>query len=96
VAKRLHYDGLIANSNNKMKTIRNIVKSVTNKNFGNISIQSAFINGVPTENQQVIADSFQSHFLSVADKIVSTLKNLNLNLNLNLFTFRKSKYRLTP
>jgi hypothetical protein len=73
--KRLHYDGLITNSNNKMKTTWNIVKSVTNKIFGNKSIQSAFINGVPTENQQVIADFFQSHFLSVADKIVCSFKN---------------------
>jgi hypothetical protein len=43
-----------------MKNTSNIVKLVTNKNFWNKSIQSAFINDVPTENQQAIADSFQS------------------------------------
>jgi Notch-like protein len=32
---------------------------------------SVCINGDLTENQQVIADSFQSHFLSIADKLVS-------------------------
>jgi hypothetical protein len=32
---------------------------------------SVCINGTLAENQQVIADSFQSHFLSIADKLVS-------------------------
>jgi hypothetical protein len=32
---------------------------------------SVCISGALTENHQVIADSFQSHFLSVADKLVS-------------------------
>jgi hypothetical protein len=39
------------------------------------SPQSLSINGVITENQQAIADSFQNHFLSTADKIISNINN---------------------
>jgi hypothetical protein len=39
------------------------------------SPQSVSINGVITENQQLIADSFQNHFLSTRDKIVSNINN---------------------
>jgi exonuclease III len=74
-AKRMHYDGLIANSNNKMKATWNIVKSVTNGNSGSNIIQSLLINGNTFDNKQVIADSFQNYFLSITDKIVSTYKN---------------------
>jgi poly(A) polymerase Pap1 len=45
VAKRLHYDGLISNSKNKMKTTLNIVKSVTGKRSVNRSFQSVYIKG---------------------------------------------------
>jgi hypothetical protein len=90
VAKRLHYDGLITNSNNKMKATWNIVKSVTNRNFGNKSIQSA---SVPTEYQQVIADSFQSRFLSVADKIVSNFKNDEAIRDINCIDYLHSAFK---
>jgi hypothetical protein len=70
-AKRLHYDRLIVNSDNKMKTTWNIVKSVTGKRSWNKSVQSVDINGALSENQQLIADSFQNYFLSIAEKIVS-------------------------
>jgi predicted nuclease of restriction endonuclease-like (RecB) superfamily len=62
---------LITNSKNKIKTTWNIVKSITGKNLENKLPLSVCINGALTENQQVIADSFQSHFLSIDDKLVS-------------------------
>jgi hypothetical protein len=71
MAKRLSYDGFVTNSKNKIKTTWNIVKSVTGKNLQNTLSLSVCINGALTENQQVIADSFHSHFLSIADKLVS-------------------------
>jgi hypothetical protein len=37
--------------------------------------RSVCTNGALAENHQVIADSFQSHFLSIADKIVSNINN---------------------
>jgi hypothetical protein len=58
-----------------MKTTWNIVKSVAGKRSGNKSFQSVYINGSLIENQQVIADSFQNHFLSVADKTISNIYN---------------------
>jgi hypothetical protein len=75
MAKRLHYDGLIANSKNKMKTTWNIVKSVTGKRSEKKPFQLVYINGTLTENQQVITGSFQNHFLSIADKTISTINN---------------------
>jgi hypothetical protein len=71
MAKNLYYNGLITNCKNKVKTTWNIVKSVTGKNLDNKLPLSVCINGALTENQQVITDSFQSHFLSIADKLVS-------------------------
>jgi Notch-like protein len=54
---------------------------VTGKRSGNKSVQSVYINGALSENQQLIADSFQNYFLSIAEKIVSNnneeLKNNN-------------------
>jgi hypothetical protein len=66
-AKRLHYDRLVTNSN-KMKTTWNIVKSITGKKSCNKSIQSVYIDGALTENQQVIADTFHNYFLSFCQK----------------------------
>jgi hypothetical protein len=39
------------------------------------SFQSVYINGVLTENQQLIADSFENYFLSTTDKIISNSNN---------------------
>ncbi|PNF26706.1 hypothetical protein B7P43_G03376 [Cryptotermes secundus] len=74
-AKRLHYDRLFANSENKIKTTWNIVKSVTGKKSWNKSFESVYINGTLTDNQQLIADSFQNCFLLTADNIISNINN---------------------
>jgi hypothetical protein len=74
--KKLYYNGLITNSKNEIKTTWNVVKSVRGKNLENELHLSVCINGASTENQQVIADSFQSHFLSIADKLVSNIEDI--------------------
>jgi hypothetical protein len=65
----------------------NIVKSVTGKNLVNKLPLSVCRNGTLTENQQVIADYFQSHFLYIADKLVSNniedIKDINCKDYLN-------------
>jgi hypothetical protein len=66
---------MITNSKDIVKTTWNIVKSVTDETFENKSPQSVCINGALTENRQVIADSFQSYLLSIADKIVYHINN---------------------
>jgi hypothetical protein len=58
-----------------VKTTWNIVKSITGKKSCNKSIQSVYIDGALTENQQVIADTFHNYFLSTADKIISNINN---------------------
>jgi hypothetical protein len=75
MAQRLHYDRLIVNSKSKIKTTWNIVKSVMGERFGNKPFQSVFTDGALTQNQQLIADSFQNYFLSTADKIISNINN---------------------
>jgi hypothetical protein len=58
VAKRLYYDRLIADSENKMKVTWNIVRSVTGKRQRDKSFESVYINGTQADNHQLIADIF--------------------------------------
>jgi hypothetical protein len=74
-AKRLYYDRLIADSENKMKVNWNIVRSVTGKRQRNKSFELVYINGTQTDNHQLIADIFQNYFLSITDKL--TLRTSN-------------------
>jgi hypothetical protein len=60
-----------------MKTTWNNVKSIIGGRSVSKSPQSVSINGVITENWQLIADSFQNHFLSTADKINSNICNID-------------------
>jgi transposase len=73
----MFYDKLITNSNNKTRTTWNIVKSITGKRTGYKSVQPIYIDDVcsETDNNQVIADTFQHHFLSTADKIILNINN---------------------
>jgi hypothetical protein len=68
-AKRLYYDRLIADSENKMKVTWNIVRSGTGKRQRDKSFESFYINGTHNDNHQLIADIFQKYFLSIADKL---------------------------
>jgi hypothetical protein len=92
--KRLYYNGLITNSKNKIKTAWNIVKSVKGKNLENKLPLSVCIKGALTKNQQVIADSFQSHFLSIADKLVyNNIEDINdINCKDYLYRIFKNPY----
>jgi hypothetical protein len=58
-----------------MKTTWYIVKSVTGKRSEKKPSQLVYINGTSTKNQQVNADSFHNHFLSIADKTISAINN---------------------
>jgi hypothetical protein len=50
MAKRLYYNGLITNSENKIKTTWNIVKSVTGKNLVN-KLPVSMYKWCPTRDQ---------------------------------------------
>lgn len=71
-----------ADSNNKHKTIWNIVKSETNKISYNKSVQSIYINCDLTDNPIVISDTFNNYFLSTADNIILNNNNINTNSNI--------------
>jgi hypothetical protein len=67
----------------------NIVKSVTGKNLENKLPLSVCINGALTENRQVIADSFHSHFLSIADNLVSNnIEDIVNDINCKDYLYR--------
>ena len=55
----------------------------TLKNHTNKGTQLISIDGNLITNQQLIANSFNNHFLTVADKITSNIKNDKTALNCN-------------
>jgi hypothetical protein len=82
-AKQLHYNSKISKSNNEIKTTWDITKMETCKNHRNKGTQLINIDGNLITNQQLIANSFNNYFLTVADKITSNIKNDKTSLNSN-------------
>jgi hypothetical protein len=72
-AKQLCYNNKISKSNNKIKTTWDIIKMETCKNHTNKGTKLINIDGKLITNQQSIANSFNNHFLTVADKITSNI-----------------------
>jgi hypothetical protein len=77
LAKRKYYNNLLTNFTNKTETTWNIINENINKRHGRQDISSININGVITQNNQVIADTFNSYYLSVAKHIMKNFNNLN-------------------
>ena len=77
LAKWKYYNNLLTNSTSKTKTTWNIINENINKRHRRHDISSININGVFTQNNQVIADTFNSYFLSVAQHIMANSKNSN-------------------
>ena len=65
-AKNLHYNQLISNSSNKMKPTWGIIKSDTGRKINNAGIQFLNIDGMLTDNHDVITDSFNNYFQTIA------------------------------
>jgi hypothetical protein len=55
-AQKRHYDNQIKNSTNKNKTTRDIVNKETHRKMHNTNIKFLKIDGITTDNQQLIAD----------------------------------------
>jgi hypothetical protein len=66
-AKRKYYNRQILNSNNKIRTVWGITKSVTGKLTDVETIQEIKANGEVISNRQNIADFLNNLFLSVVD-----------------------------
>jgi len=68
-AKYSYYKKLLCNSNNKISATWKTVKTETGRTNTNEGITTISVNGNLIDNPQLILDSFNNHFLSVADKI---------------------------
>ena len=76
-AKRLHYNKLISQSDNKQKTTWYIIKTITkSKKISHTSIPiNININDKPSTNPTDIANAFNAYFTSVADNLL--IKNFS-------------------
>jgi hypothetical protein len=68
-SKRKYYDNLISISTNKSKTTWNIVRTITNKRDSQNKITSMNINSHLIQDPDIIANSFNSFFSSVAQNL---------------------------
>jgi hypothetical protein len=81
-AKRSHYDGKIKKSNNKNKTLWDIIKLETGKKHTSNEMNMLNIKGRLSNNHQDIAEAFNKHFISIPDEI-NTNNNSNKERNVN-------------
>jgi len=82
-AKQLYYSNKISKSNNKIKSTGDNIKIETSKNHTNKGIQLINIDGNLITIRQLIANSFNSCFLTVANKMASKIKNDKTSSNCN-------------
>ena len=68
-AKKHHCNNLLLQSNNKIKTTLNIVKTITNNKNTFNTILSMNIKDKPSRNPLVIANAFNNYFSSVAGNL---------------------------
>jgi len=64
-----YYNKLLCNSNNKISATLKIVKTETGRINTSEGITTINVNSNLIDNPQLISDSFNNHFLLVADKI---------------------------
>ena len=74
-AKKAHYDNQIKNSTNKNKTTWNIVNKETHRKVNSTNIKSLNIDGITTDNQQLIAETSNNYFISIAENIRTKNRN---------------------
>jgi hypothetical protein len=78
LAKKIHYNNLLVKSSDKTKTMWNIINENINKRPQRNDISFININGTMTHNRQVIANTFNTYFLTVAQHIhTENSKNSN-------------------
>jgi hypothetical protein len=73
--KKRHYDKQIKNSTNKNKTTWDIVNKETHSKAHSTNIQHLNTDGITTDNPQLIAETFNNHFTSVAGNVRTTNSN---------------------
>ena len=78
LAKRKHYNNLLTNSVNRIKTTWNIVNENINNRHEKQDILSINVKGVVIQNNQSIANIFNSYYSSVAKQITKDIFNSNI------------------
>jgi cell division protein FtsI/penicillin-binding protein 2 len=78
-AKILQYKKQILTSDNKTRTIWNIVKTETGEKIRKEEILLLNINGTLIQLQQIIANSFNEYFLKTAEKLMGAKKIDKMN-----------------
>jgi hypothetical protein len=80
-AKNLYYNKYLLNSNNKTKTTRNIVKTITNTSGPSNNISTMNIDDKLSCNPLAITNAFNSYFSSTAENLLN--KNLSGKTSVN-------------
>jgi hypothetical protein len=72
----LHYNKLISNSNNKMKTTWKVIKSITGRKINNIDIQFFNSDVELSDNHHIITDYLNYYFSATENKINTNMQRL--------------------
>ena len=67
----MNYNDKLANSTNKPKTAWSIIKTITNNKINPNDKLMMKIDGKPTTHKQIIAEEFNSYYVSVANNITN-------------------------
>jgi len=81
LAKQRYYNSIITSSNNKIKTTWNIIKNTSNIKPNTQNITSINVNGKLSINGEIIGESFNKYFVSVAQNIHVNNHNANAPSN---------------
>ncbi len=79
--KRKYYDTLISKLSNKTKTMWKIIKTIRNKRNNQNKIVAININDQLTNNPDIIANSFNTFFFSVAINIIKKCPGSSVTLD---------------
>jgi exonuclease III len=78
-AKKMYYNTLISESNNKTKTTWNIVKTITNNRGSSDNIIAMKIKDKSSCNPIDIVEAFNNYFSSIAKKLLNNNNNSSIN-----------------
>jgi hypothetical protein len=76
-AKKYHFNRLIENSDNKMKTVWDIAKLLTGKKKNTKDIHQINVDGTVNSSGQIITISFNNYFLSITGNCTPVAKSQN-------------------
>ena len=82
LAKKLHYNELISQSENKTKTAWSIIKSLNNKQASSSEEPMLNIDGKLIKNPQILAETFNNYVSNIVEEsVIKIIKQDNNDLN---------------